>query len=98
MMQYREFLEAGITVIGIHPIKDGQCSCDHEDCTNAGNHPISRNYQNSPLWSDEQLEAFEELGHFSTGYGVLCRGLLVVDVDAINGGMNSLDKLLQDVP
>ena len=40
----------------------------------------------------------EELGHFATGYGVLLRGLLVIDVDARNGGVESLARLLAEYP
>jgi len=38
------------------------------------------------------------MGQFDTGYGVLCRGLLVVDVDARNGGVESYNRLVVDVP
>lgn len=37
-------------------------------------------------------------GQLSTGYGVLCRGLIVVDIDARNGGVDSWAKLAEAVP
>ena len=37
-------------------------------------HPIMSNWQNVPNWSDDQIECFSELGHFNTGFGVLCKG------------------------
>jgi hypothetical protein len=63
-----------------------------------GKHPIAANWQHSPLWSDDQLETMELMGQFSTGYGVLCAGLLVIDVDERNGGADSYVVLLEAVP
>jgi hypothetical protein len=40
----------------------------------------------------------EETGQFDSGYGVLVRGLIVVDVDARNGGVESYERLIEDVP
>jgi hypothetical protein len=40
----------------------------------------------------------EMMKQFKTGYGIVCRELLVVDVDARNGGVASLQKLLGVVP
>jgi hypothetical protein len=40
----------------------------------------------------------EAMGQFATGYGVLVNGLLVVDVDARNGGMDSYARLLESLP
>jgi hypothetical protein len=39
-----------------------------------------------------------EMRQFATGYGIACRELLVVDVDARNNGVASLQKLLGVVP
>lgn len=94
-MIYREFIDAGIPIFPLYPIVDGNCSCSDPDCTSIGKHPIVNGWQYTPLWSDEQLETIEELGQLATGYGVLVStgGLLVVDVDARNGGVTSAAKL-----
>jgi hypothetical protein len=98
-MIYREFIECGYPIFGLHPLKDGQCACEQHDCSMPGKHPWAANWQHSPLWSDEQLEAMEMMGQLSTGYGVVVTGtLLVVDVDARNGGIESYSKLLELVP
>ncbi len=39
-----------------------------------------------------------ETGQFDTGFGVLIRGMLVIDVDARNGGVESMALLANDYP
>ena len=56
------------------------------------------NWQNVPNWSDDQIECFDALGHFNTGFGVLCKGWLIIDVDPRNGGVLSFKQLCKDVP
>lgn len=95
-MIYREFWEAGYRVfplLGAHDL-DGQELPDKEKFKR----PRAAGFQHTPVWSEEQLELMEETDQFSTGYGVLCHGLIVVDVDARNGGVASWHKLAQDCP
>ena len=40
----------------------------------------------------------EETGQFDSGYGVVVKGLLVIDVDARNGGIESYKNLIDDIP
>ena len=98
-MSHRAFWEAGYRVFGLHPINpDGSCGCGNKQCGAAGKHPLVSNWQHTPHWSEDQLDVMEETGQFDSGYGVLVRGLLVVDVDARNGGVESFAKLAEDVP
>lgn len=98
-MSHRAFWEAGYRVFGLHPIgPDGRCGCGRKDCEAAGKHPLVSNWTSTPQWSEEQLEVMEETGQFDSGYGVLVRGLIVVDVDARNGGVESYERLIEDVP
>lgn len=97
-MNYNDFIESGYRVFGLHKIINGRCSCEREDCEAAGKHPIAANWQHTPEWSDEQIETMELTGQFETGYGVLCKGLLVVDVDERNGGAESYQNLINDIP
>ena len=97
-MIYREFLDANIPVFALWPIVAGKCGCGDPECSVPGKHPLASNWQFSPVWSDEQLETMEEMDQFSTGYGVLTDGLLVVDVDERNGGAESYARLLEAVP
>src|SRR5699024_10992484 len=93
-----EFGEAGYRVFGMHPMIDGRCGCGAEDCKAVGKHPVINNWSQIPEWDDEQLDTFEQLGWFDTGYGVLVDELLVVDVDARNGGVDSHERLLAAIP
>jgi len=98
-MQYAEFLEAGYRIFGLHPINDNKCGCGNPECKAPGKHPVASNWQHTPQWSEEQLEVMELTGQLSTGYGVLVSdGLLVIDVDARNGGVASYTKLLEACP
>lgn len=92
------FMDAGYRVFGLHGgTASGACGCGYEECKAAYKHPVASNWQLTPDWSDEQLEGLEALGQFDTGYGVLVWGLLVVDIDARNGGVKSFAKLCEDV-
>ena len=98
-MSHRAFWEAGHRVFGLHGVtSDGHCACGDPDCKAVLKHPLVSNWQHTPHWSEEQLEVMEQMGQFGTGYGILLRGWLVIDIDARNGGLASWDKLLQDVP
>jgi hypothetical protein len=99
MTSHQEFIEAGYKVFGLHSIlPSGLCACGWDKCQAPGKHPQAANWQHTPHWSDEQLETLIEMGQFDTGFGVLVDGLLVVDVDARNGGVQSYAKLLERVP
>ena len=95
---HREFIDAGFRVIGLHPIVNDKCGCGNDNCHMAGKHPWSANWQYAPHWSDEQLETMELSGQFSTGYGVLVSGLLVIDIDPRNGGNEGYAALVDQFP
>lgn len=99
MSNLYDYTEAGFRVFGIHGVdKNGHCECGRPGCEALFKHPRISNWQSVPHWSDEQLETFESLGHFKTGYGVLCQGWLIIDIDARNGGVESFKKLINRVP
>ena len=97
-----DFIDAGLRIFGLHGgTSSGACACGNPECQAAYKHPVASNWQHTPAWSDEQLEGMQEMGHFDTGYGVVIRAsgedgysLLVVDVDARNGGVSSYAKLI----
>jgi hypothetical protein len=96
---HREFWEAGFHVFGLHgATKTGACGCGNPHCKAVYKHPLVSNWQNTPHWSEEQLEAYESIGQFDTGYGILCKNLLVIDVDARNGGVLSYENLINSYP
>lgn len=97
-MLYRDFIECGYAIFGLHGAKDGLCDCLNPKCEALYKHPIISNWQHTTPMDDDQIECGEMMGQFNTGYGVLCRGLLVIDVDARNGGIESYEKLVNNVP
>lgn len=99
MSHLYDYLEAGFRVFGINGVDSaGRCECGNPDCQALFKHPRISNWQNVPAWSDEQIETFDSIGHFRTGFGVLCDGFLIVDVDARNGGVESFRQLCADIP
>lgn len=98
-MMYREFNELGYRIFGLYGgSKNGLCACGNEDCKAPYKHPIVTGWLHTPVWDNEALETMEAMGSLSTGYGVLIRGLLVIDVDARNGGVESFERLRFDHP
>jgi hypothetical protein len=97
-MMHHKFIAAGFRVFPLWGFRGDTCECDNPHCAAAGKHPRAANWQHTPEWDDDQVEAMELAGHFDSGYGVLCRGWLVVDVDARNGGIESFRKLSEAVP
>lgn len=96
---YRDMMEAKLRIFPLYRFRaNGSCECGDAECPAVGKHPRASNWQHTPMWDDEQLAVMEEHGHFDTGYGVLCAGLIVVDVDARNGGVESYAKLKALVP
>ena len=95
-MNEQDFYDAGLRVFGLNGFKGNECACGNPECKAAGKHPIASSWQHTPDWSEEQWEVGHMSGQFDTGYGVLVRGLLVIDVDARNGGVPSFAKLCED--
>lgn len=98
----RAFWEAGLRVFPLHGfLSDGQaarCLCGWPECKAPGKHPIASSWQHTPLWDPDQIDTMCETGQFDSGFGVLCKGLLVIDVDARNGGLASFAALSKAVP
>lgn len=98
MMLY-DYIEAGFRVFGIHGVDaKGVCGCGDPECPALFKHPVVSRWQSVPDWSEEQLDTFHQMGHFDTGFGVLCSGWLIIDVDARNGGVESFARLCADLP
>lgn len=95
-MLHDEFRDAGYKVFGLLGANDHDGTELPEKM--AFKKPWSSGWQHTPDWSDEQWDTFHELGMFKTGYGVLMSGLLVIDVDARNGGVESYERLASEIP
>jgi hypothetical protein len=98
----REMSEAGYRVFPLHRIEEDPktgvtiCGCRDPRCKVAGKHPMYAGWRYTPVRSEEDFERTKEA--YTSGYGVLCKGLLVIDVDARNGGILSYNRLLSSCP
>ena len=92
------FWEAGHRVFGLHSVTNGACDCGHAGCEAFYKHPRVSNWQHTPHWSEDQIAFMTSSGQFDSGFGVVCKGLLVIDVDAKNGGIESFARLSDAVP
>lgn len=98
MANYNDHREAGHIIFGLNGAdKNGKCECGNPECQAIYKHPRMSNWQHVPFYSEEQFEVMGQIGHLSTGYGVLVKGIFVVDVDARNGGLESYARLVSDL-
>ena len=92
-------IESEFSLFGLYGVNpDNTCECGNPECQALYKHPRLAKWQAVPnQWSQEQLDVMIEIGHFATGYGILTRGLMVIDVDARNGGVDSFKRLCDDL-
>jgi hypothetical protein len=92
----RDYIKAGYKVFPLHKTVCGFCGCGNMECKATYKHPLSSNWQYTPDWSEEQLQVMLDIGQFETGFGVLCKGSLIIDIDPRNGGDESYARLVKD--
>ena len=93
-----DYREAELTIFGLYGVDNkGNCECGNHECKALFKHPRASNWQATPFYSDEQIQVMLDVGHLATGFGVLVKNIIVVDVDARNGGLESYEKLCRDL-
>ena len=55
-----DYLEGNYRVIPLWGVVNGECQCGDPECKAAGKHPRISIWQQSPHWSDEQIETMDE--------------------------------------
>lgn len=96
-MNHNDYLEAGARIFPLHGVTNGQCDCGDPECANQYKHPRMSNWQLGVEWDDSQVMAMEVAGWLAQGFGVICAGLIVIDVDPRNGGAESIKRLAADL-
>ena len=92
-----EYHEAGLRIFGLHGADgEGNCLCGNNECEAQFKHPLISAWQHTPVWTEDQLDVMNMVGNFKTGFGVICEGLLVIDIDPRNGGDKSYNQLCID--
>ena len=97
MSNVYDYRDAGYHVFSLYGVTNGHCDCGDPECKALYKHPSLAAWQHTPIWSDEQWSTMLELGQMQTGFGVLVSNILVIDVDARNGGVESYAKLCVDL-
>lgn len=94
---HHDYLDSGFKVFGLYGMDAaGHCECGNPECEALYKHPRVANWQYTPDWSEDQLEVMEKSGQFNTGFGVLCEGFLIIDIDPRNGGEEGYKQLVRD--
>lgn len=93
-----EFLDAGLRLIPLYPNINGKCGCSDPSCPAAGKHPLRSNWQNQRLIDSATLNEVWYDAYRCNGLGwALDQDHIVIDVDARNGGIESLEQLQADL-
>lgn len=93
-----DYAGAGFRIFALWEItKEGKCGCGDPECPPeaAGKHPRISKWQDTPHWSDEQLDNIVE-HTIETGFGVCVDQHLIIDIDPRNGGAESYKQLVID--
>lgn len=91
--------DLGWHILPIHGIHEGQCECGR-DCNSPGKHPKTRHGLKDATANPEQIAAWENQwrkGSFAVRTGPES-GIVVIDVDKKNDGLQSWSQLLEDNP
>jgi hypothetical protein len=95
-----DYREAGCHVFGLYgALSNGKCECGDTECNPMSlyKHPRVSAWQHVPFYSEEQFQCMIDVGHLDSGFGVLVRDLIIIDVDARNGGLESYERLCSDL-
>ena len=93
---FKDYWNAGFKIFPLHSTTKGICDCGDQECKALYKHPRVANWQHTPHWSESQIDVMEMTGQFKTGFGVLCEGYLIIDIDPRNGGDKSYKQLVKD--
>ena len=95
-IDYTDALDANWIIFPLHGATNGKCHCGNDECKAILKHPVASNWQHTERYDEAQLAYLEDEDEIFKGnqlidhYGVLVNksGLIVVDVDGRNGGMD----------
>jgi putative DNA primase/helicase len=96
------YVSKGVPIFPVHHAQDGGCSCGDPTCKNVAKHPAvpgeAHGDEHATLDEDQVKRWFGDKGQ-RRGYniGASCRdGLICLDVDPKNGGLDSFKDLIRD--
>lgn len=81
-----KFGEMGLSVLPLHGVVDGVCSCGKANCNKPGKHPRTRSWKDASTESARIGKLWARWPEANVGIVTEPSGLVVVDVDPKNGG------------
>lgn len=92
------YADLGWPVLQVYAPRNGRCSCGNPNCESVGKHPCIRSWPSRASTDGERIhEWFNDRPDASVGILTGSRsGLVVLDIDPRNGGVESLRELLSD--
>ena len=91
-----QYAAKGWGVIPLHNFVDGCCTCEKPDCGSPAKHPLTPNGVHAATTDEETIRRWwaETQGIANVGIATgAASGLVVVDVDAKSGGLETLARL-----
>lgn len=100
----QEFVDAGLRITPLHRIIQSRCGCETENpfwdgipCVSVGKHPVKTAWQRQVVVEESGLSVWASI-YAENGMGwVLDDQHIVIDVDSRSGGLQSLEKLQEDI-
>ena len=92
------YLQNNIPLILFHgTTHDGICSCGKSECTAAGKHPVFQNPLATQILdiSELEIQLRDNVDRNIAGWILPGTGLVIVDVDKRNGGIESFERLIK---
>ena len=96
----KDMLRQGLKIIELYGINNqGFCTCYRgTKCSSAGKHPVHKEWKNSYIRTEQELEdLIDKKPHANFGI-ITGSGLVVIDVDAKSGGLETLESIKELLP
>lgn len=97
LTQALHYAQKGWPVLPLHSIVEGICTCGKVDCRNQGKHPLTANGLKDATNEADKIKAWWKQWP-KANLGILTgieSGLVVLDIDPRNGGVESLADLIK---
>jgi putative DNA primase/helicase len=95
-----QYASLGWSVLPLHSIENGVCTCGKKRCASPGKHPLVRKWaegKDVPTTDKAKIrEWWDEWPNANIGIATGLSGLFVVDIDPRNGGMETYRNLTQE--
>jgi hypothetical protein len=95
-----KYVARGFRVVAMHPVKDGRCGCSKGSaCDRPGKHPMTKHGVNDASMDRDQIRAWwTESPDANIGIATGSEaGILVLDIDPRNKGMETLARLKKEL-